>query len=512
MADFTLLQEAHTDLRRGSYDRIKLIDGKAKGSHIITALLPNYDMDMHNGKPVKWNGKAYRDGNLRKWHDAPQKEKGLKGGVRSGKTFALTAEDIKLSFINRPYFHFSLSPTFDNACETVVEDLKFHCDHNNLYYDWIESKNLFYIYWGEDEKDWARILIHGQDSFWLGVTAASGSANEPFSLKEEKYIQWYERISDPKSRMLHRIWGGTAQPKTMKWGWKHFKEESVSTKRLYTDTIITYGNKYLDADYINGLEETYDTKMREVFMLGKCLKLGEDAAYYAFDERKNTVSNADTDELLKSIPQKKVCLTFDFNVNPMCAVEILIHDRELNVIDEYKIGSSNTKELARTVLYRISKRYDLSKTSFIVTGDATGQREGTRSEYHDFMLIKDVFDNAESIVGKPLTYIVSVPKNKKNPFVHDRVNFMNNLFEKQRLTINDRCEDLIRDFDLVAWKDKEGFNLDKSKKDLTHLSDACGYGCMNTRPLYDAKNLDDSGVSNLSNGGRAGRGGRMSGA
>ncbi len=71
-----------------------------------------------------------------------------------------------------------------------------------------------------------------------------------------------------------------------------------------------------------------------------------------------------------------------------------------------------------------------------------------------------------------------------NPQVRDRVNYVNNLFEKKKLIILEGCKETIRDFNLVSWKKgAEKFSLDKSQRDLTHLSDAAGYAVWNTKPF-----------------------------
>jgi hypothetical protein len=78
---------------------------------------------------------------------------------------------------------------------------------------------------------------------------------------------------------------------------------------------------------------------------------------------------------------------------------------------------------------------------------------------------------------------------EKNPFVSDRVQFINNLFEKKQLLIDENCKYSIRDRELGLWKQNyEKFVIDKSKKEISHLNDAADYACWNCMMLL---NLDD---------------------
>lgn len=104
------------------------------------------------------------------------------------------------------------------------------------------------------------------------------------------------------------------------------------------------------------------------------------------------------------------------------------------------------------------------------------------------MIIKEWFLNS----GIKFTFAVP----NENPAVRDRVNYTNKLFEQKRFYICENCKWSIRDRELVGWKrtssNIEGFHIDKSKKDLSHLSDAGDYALWNTRTITDEE-LQDSG-------------------
>jgi len=61
-----------------------------------------------------------------------------------------------------------------------------------------------------------------------------------------------------------------------------------------------------------------------------------------------------------------------------------------------------------------------------------------------------------------------------NPFVRDRTNNLNRLFEADRIKISTKAKKLINDLERVSWKDGK---LDqKTDPLLTHISDCLGYG------------------------------------
>jgi len=439
------------------------------GSEMLKVLLPNYNQLT---KPSAF-------------HAAKQLHKGLRGGVRSGKTYTLMAEAILLSYLNRPYYHLSLSPSFDLARVTVVPVLTELCEQNNLHYNWSDSKNLFTIIWGRNKKDIANILIYGADANFKGITAASGDLNEPFSISKEKFLVWWERISHPKAVRLERCWGGTAEPEKMTWGHEYFKMKS--NRKIYLDTITTYDNIFLSPDYIRQLEDKYDAKLRRVYMLGECVNLSANKLYHSFDSTVNIKSYKEVySEIIKKT-QNVFIIGYDFNVNPMCATLWWINGIERIQINEFKISGSNTRELTELILHYIES-YILPycpDSSFIITGDASGRKSDTRSylsSVNDYYIIKD-------IVYQKIRYTFAVPQS--NPFVWDRVSTINNLFYKKVLYICDNCVDSIEDRELVAWKQgAENFHVDKNMKNskgetVSHLSDAGDYAIINTMPLVD---------------------------
>lgn len=440
----------------------------------LHVLLPNHDQQI---KP-------------RNFHNALQVDKGLRGGVRSGKTNTLSAEAILLSYTNRPLTHLSTSPSYDNAVETVIPELLSLCDENNLTYDWTVSNGHFLIIWGDKKEDIAKILVTGSDQpkFIKGITAASGDMNEPFSQKKEAFNIWYERISHPKARRRVRCWGGTAEPEKMQWGHEYYEPKFKTTKKMYIDTITTYDNKFLSKQYIAELEARYDSTMKEVYMMGGCVNLLQGKAYYNFDEDANVVSFKEVFARCKAAEQRFVVISYDFNIDPMTASEHWIERNSIHQLDEYSINRSNTRELTQLIINRIIQRHDLKTTMFIITGDASGQHGDTRSQerfMNDYYYIKQELDKYPEI-----KYVFDVPD--LNPFVYDRIQNSNNEFEKKTADVCDNCTKTIEDRNKLKWKvGGEKFFIDKSDKKATHYSENADYAIYNTIKLRNKIFLPD---------------------
>lgn len=451
----TLLDEATIEERKYEIESKRKRGKMQTVWDVIQYLMPNYE-------PAD---------KMIEWHQAMQLTKVIKGGVRSGKTYALCTEDVAVSYINRPMTHITLAPTWDNMLQTVIPVFKEICERNGLQYTWTMSSQEFKIFHGRGKKDIATILCIGADAFFKGVTAASGSVNEPFSIAKEKILIFHERVSHPESRRLSEVWGGTAEPDKMNWGYEYYDKEKIDTKELYADTITTYGNRHLAKEYIQKLERKYDAKMREVYMLGKHVNLVQSPVYHQFGDNRLI----DRREIPRLRDDDIIIIGFDFNVGHMCAAmgRITAEKRRLFQDKEYQLENSNTEELINFIiddyLYKWSGApYPEELPLLLVTGDATGKSRKTSSQRTDYKIIRDALQAAM------IKFRMYIPE--KNPDVVDRINDVNKMFETGQFVIANDLKGTIRDRGLVQWKQGAvKFVVDKSKEDVTHLSDAGDY-------------------------------------
>lgn len=468
MKKLNLLQEALVEEKKLEFEaKQKLLKNKIKPADTLKILLPNYEPQPKQAL----------------FHNSAAYEKGIKGGFQSGKTTAFCAEAILLGYVNRPSPVLLVSPGYDGAISILGEKLKELCKANNLEFDFLTSRGEFNIAFGQSAEDEIRIWLAGGESpqFIKGYTVAAAGMDEPFVQSKETFEVVLSRISKKAPRNAF-FWSGTPEPNKMEWGLNYF-EKDHNEAGLFTVTIPTKENIHLSKAYVEKLKSKYDSKTQEVYLEGKYLLLSANRVYYAF-ERKNTF------DIFKAKPDNcELILSFDFNVDPMTAVLIAV-DKSRSVpvayqLREFVISSSNTKELCVAVIAYLQTTHPLipsqeGKKSIIITGDATGKKRGTRSYLSDYEIIRDEFMRAE------INFVFNVPN--ENPPVRDRVNFVNKLFEQNLFYISADCHKSIRDRELVAWKQgADGFNIDKSKKDLTHLSDAADYGLYNNQILLSSE-------------------------
>jgi hypothetical protein len=205
--------------------------------------------------------------------------------------------------------------------------------------------------------------------------------------------------------------------------------------------------------------------------------------YGSFDERYN-IRPCDRD------PGLRLVLTVDFNVDPMCGLIMQYkefygaHSHITNekyaiveVLDEVCLPDTNTEEWSKEWLSRARKICGNYDVDVEIHGDPAGKsRHTSQVAGSDYDIIKDVFRGNRQFNVK---YCVK----KSAPAIKDRVNSVNKMFKnalgEHRLMIDPRCTMLKRDLQNVRWKRDSSGNttgqLEKSQKDLTHISDALGY-------------------------------------
>ncbi len=250
-------------------------------------------------------------------------------------------------------------------------------------------------------------------------------------------------------------------------------------KRFKLIKARTKDNFYLPEDYAMNMYEQYDSKLAKQYLEGDFVNIESDLAYYCFDRNVNVVADA-------AVPQgddNRVILSFDFNVNPMCAAELIMTGRTRYQVYEHKISNSNTKELCESIIESMQRRYENARElNLILTGDASGAARSTTGDNSDFEIIQKAFIDAEykhsSLVLKG-----------SNPPVRERINFVNALLEKKQFFIAESCKASVKDRELVTWKKgSEKFIIDKSDREVTHLSDAADYGLWISRYVNEQEN------------------------
>lgn len=417
------------------------------------------------------------------------------GGYKSGKSFTGVCLDIALAYINRPYPGILVHPTMDGNEITVLPLIDEICTENGIEYEVKKLSTKFKVVFkfGMDKRDWGVLLVASGDKpkSLKGPKLAFGHIDEPLVMKEEITEVIISRLAEMRATLRRLLYTGTPEPEHMQWGFDIVDKEFEDSEDRFITTMSTREvAEFLAPGYIEGMVKNLSPERVETFVDGKYRNLSQGKVYQSFN-KKTCVMDAALIKNYKDAGDSELVIGVDFNVNQMSGTLTRLSGRYKLQLKEFRIQSrSDTRELARLMINRLfDEGYliretgkKLSKTkygrSLIITGDASGKAHSSKSNQSDYEIIQQEFEAA----GVDITIFVP----DANPAVRDRVNYINMQFENETYFVSSDCPITIRDRELTSWKlGADGFFVDKSKKELTHLGDAADYPVYNTQMLTE---------------------------
>ena len=382
-------------------------------------------------------------------------------GYGSGKTVAFCLRGIRLLFKNPFKTVLLAEPVYPMITDVLQPTLESLLNQLKLKYNYIAGEKKYIIYW---KKGKGSIILRSAENWrrWAGLNLAAFGIDEAALLKDDNaWKMGISRLRDGK----HLSGFTTTTPEGFNWHWQYWKDEVKKGYQLINGK--TKDNTKLPDEFIQTLIDNYDKRLIKAYLNGEYVNLQKGQAYYNFNRSENVKQT-------EYNPSKNIRFALDFNVSPMCACLVQIYNREpkIRIFDEIKISHSETGELMTERIIRELKvrypktKYDKAdlfeknpiKNNYICYPDPSGKQRRTSARLTDHDIIKK-----EGL----LLRVKSVA-----PRVSDRLNSMNNAFK--HMTIDPRCKELIKDLEQVALKEGTR-DLDKSNKDLTHMTDALGY-------------------------------------
>ena len=216
----------------------------------------------------------------------------------------------------------------------------------------------------------------------------------------------------------------------------------------------TKDNKYLPDSYIKLMESTYDDKLLQAYMNGEFTNLQQGSTYYGFNREKHTGQ-------CQYNPSLPIRIGMDWNVDPLCAVVWQQHYQKPNirVVNEIALHHAGEGDLLTQRMCDTIK--DLYPRSICMAyPDATGSARNSSAQYSDIDIVR------RNGIKVNVAHI--------NPRVVNRVNAMNKQLSEDNILIDKSCKMLIGDLEKVT--NRQGTrDIDKSNKNLTHMSDAFGF-------------------------------------
>ena len=307
----------------------------------------------------------------------------------------------------------------------------------------------------------SQILFRSMDEYerLRGTNIAWFGMDELTYTHEEAWLRLEGRLRDPKASQLcgFAVW----TPKGYDWVYRRFLDAAESRyevvrARAFENTHI------LDRipDYYDRLRQSYDLRFYQQEVLGEYLNAAGDRVYHAFEFLKHV-------QPLTQNAYKPICWAMDFNVDPMSSVVVQMDQNGFQILDEIVLKRASTQDACD----EFSKRYGGHGPGYVVYGDASGQSQSTKGGT-DYEIVVQHFRRRREQCRLELP--------KSNPLVKYRVNEVNAKLMSadgvQRITVDPKCTELIKDFEQVCFMEDNGAEIDKKKDRMrTHASDALGY-------------------------------------
>lgn len=409
------------------------------------------------------------------------------GGFGSGKTASIPLRWINLILWRGRNQKVSptlmiVEPTNEMIRDILLVTLNEYFDKWSIPHKYHKTHQNYSIYY---KRNWHTAMLRSADK----PNALTGKNLTDFIIDEFDKIP-YAKQKDVWKECISRIrkhsFGTGAvvtTPEGFKLTYELWKEKLKDGFKLIQ--AKTKDNYFLPPEYEIDLRSQYDSKLISQYLEGEFVNIFSDLAYYSFDRTKNVIP-----EYTDYQNVREVILSFDFNINPMSAVEI-ITDIETGIrtqVMEYRVPNSKTADVCEQAISNIKEKYN-SNISVIVTGDSSGDDGDTRNNISDYQIIAKCFDDAgfsNDMGFNGRKYYMSIPKGKKP--VRERINMVNNLLDKGLYLICSNCVHSIKDREMVVWKKgAEQFKIDKTDSDRTHLSDAGDYGLQKSNDLIPVK-------------------------
>lgn len=407
--------------------------------------------------------------------DTPEAALLFTGGVGSGKSTTLWAKMLKLSAINHPLPIVWLVPDYDHVWQTLLPILQDEVgDGQPLFlrpdqFHYHQTKHI--LQWAGGGEIW--FLSADRPDEIAGPNVAAAGVDEPSRVDRVAWRNTSNRVRHVRSKLRQTVAAGT--PEDLSWmGDLFFDPERPDRYKVFR--MATRENVELlkaHPDYLAQVAENATDAEIAVFLEGKGQALTGAAAYPTFDDALHWNANVPGPD-----PAQPLCLSFDFNVNPMVCIVAQIRTGtsgpELHVVDAVVLYGGSTVDQTCDVLL---KRYPSWPAGVVIYGDATGRNRTVTNLRGNYALIEDRL----TVMG-PLTNKVPL----SNPAVSSRLGAVNRLLKNAlgvtRLWIRKTLpakqsptRELVRSIQRTRKKDGTDDIEKPAGETHTHAADALGY-------------------------------------
>lgn len=375
----------------------------------------------------------------------------LLAGYGAGKTFSFITKAYDLASKNVGHTGILLEPTAPLLHDILIPDFTTFLEDNDIEHTLIKAPQPNLRIRFEDGE--TKILMRSLENWkrLIGVNAAFIGTDEMDTVKKEVVLMAYKKLQGRLRKGNVRQMFNTTTPEGFAGAYELFDKMKIG--RIIR--ARTEDNPFLPMDFIKDLKDSYPSNLLEAYMEGRFVNLTSGSVYSYFSRQTRSSSEAvkDGDTLL---------IGQDFNVNACVSIVCVQRGDKVIAVDE--IVSYDTKSVIENIKNKYPKHY------IEIYPDASGDNRKTNASETDIAMLR----NAGFMVYA----------NPSNPSIKDRVNTVNNLFDKNRLLVNvNKCPRLTESLEQQAYDDNGQPQKSNTHPASDDFNDALGYMCAYKFPI-----------------------------
>jgi hypothetical protein len=435
----------------------------------------------------------------------------LSGGQGAGKTWWLCWEGMRLYFMalqwaqahghpTRDVHGLILSPTLNLLKKTILPTLESVLEQAGLqeheHYTVNRQEGILRFKWG----GCIYLFTAEKPELIIGVNVVVAMVDEPGTPKEgEALARVRGRLRGPAPRRLivaagtpediiSRQWffDFIASPQALQ---EHGPDGKNDRRVVFARTADNVHITDLEG-YIRGQKSVLTKAQQEAYLEGRFVAFNKGRVYGAYIDRDFEAGGHMVPRnhplLTPPGPGNELLVSLDFNVDPMCGVigwrvgDAILWADEIRIPNAGEEGVTPIGQWCREALHRWVAEW---KGTVAVYGDATEKRLTVAASQTGWDIVHGTLRPVVEASGwdyRPCVW-------GSNPREIDRVNTVNKAFEDRRILVAEGCVWLRKDLNLVGFKQGTA-QIDKdSDKGLTHLSDAMGYGIVQSTGMLSMR-------------------------
>ena len=373
------------------------------------------------------------------------------GGVGSGKTYLgclFLLEELRRWYDGDKSIGLITANSYGQLRRSVLTEIFKNMSEWGITFEYNQQQSLLTL--NGSKKFFCLSVDPSSIAKVRGITVGSVWEDEALYIPDiEIYNTIQGRIRDKQGSGKTLL---TSSPNGFNWGYDLFQGELHNPKTHKIIKAKTKDNKHILDSFYDNMAAQLDEKGVQQELEGEFVSRAGGQAYYQFDRNRNVKDVSWNGQL--------GFVGMDFNVDPFTCVVGLFDGGKIYIFDEiYMTGGSDTYMMAAELKRR-------GYGNFKIIADSTFSNRKTSGKSDKRIL--------EGAGFECLPF--------RNPYVIDRVTNMNRLFAQDCVIIDrNKCKKLIRDLEQVTFKDNG--QLDGTRKELTHISDALGYMAYKLIPI-----------------------------